>query len=501
MPFADYDTFDACVSENGDKDDPEAYCAAIKREVEGESALSEEEAEHYSRLQAPDAAHRFLQANFDNLDVVRREQEGDDVRYKNLVLIGAGEWTDAFGNTEYYTEQALQRIAADPETFVEANHVDVNHEYQDQLLQVGHIDPDTLGYQNGLLLGDIVIYGDKTAGKDIIADMDRALESDGQNGAGGFSVEIPEEGLQRRFNSERGLYELTQFKLAGGAIVTQGASGPANFDQQFDERAVAMAEGGDDVPVRVLSPGDNTLSGMRQAGSMDAINDLETLDDYTTDDDGTELLLTADSDEPHLLADGETVSIDIEGASIDDIREALSPEANTPGEGRDMQGEADVAAAVDEFLANEGSPEDGVDAFLEWVRANTDADIDAVEAVAADYLAESGAETLSETPVSEFMAYLEEQAGGGEEEEPEDGEPGEDMGGDEMEEELAAKVEELERKLAEKEENEEDLKRRLEALEDEPAVPLNQSGSDESEEAVPPDEVGRATRDGDWISR
>lgn len=37
MPFGKYDDFDACVRENADKDDPEAYCATIKRQVEGKS--------------------------------------------------------------------------------------------------------------------------------------------------------------------------------------------------------------------------------------------------------------------------------------------------------------------------------------------------------------------------------------------------------------------------------------------------------------------------------
>jgi len=34
MPFADYKNFKECVSKNQDKDDPEAYCAQIKRKVE-----------------------------------------------------------------------------------------------------------------------------------------------------------------------------------------------------------------------------------------------------------------------------------------------------------------------------------------------------------------------------------------------------------------------------------------------------------------------------------
>jgi len=42
MPFADYKDFDACVAANKDKDDPEAYCASIKREVEGDTEQADD---------------------------------------------------------------------------------------------------------------------------------------------------------------------------------------------------------------------------------------------------------------------------------------------------------------------------------------------------------------------------------------------------------------------------------------------------------------------------
>lgn len=34
MPFADYTDFDDCVSKNSDKENPEAYCAAIQKQAE-----------------------------------------------------------------------------------------------------------------------------------------------------------------------------------------------------------------------------------------------------------------------------------------------------------------------------------------------------------------------------------------------------------------------------------------------------------------------------------
>lgn len=36
MPFASFSSFDECVQQNQDKDDPEAYCASIEEAVKEE---------------------------------------------------------------------------------------------------------------------------------------------------------------------------------------------------------------------------------------------------------------------------------------------------------------------------------------------------------------------------------------------------------------------------------------------------------------------------------
>lgn len=41
-PFAEYKNFEDCVAKNQDKEDPEAYCAEIKRKVEGSQATDQE---------------------------------------------------------------------------------------------------------------------------------------------------------------------------------------------------------------------------------------------------------------------------------------------------------------------------------------------------------------------------------------------------------------------------------------------------------------------------
>lgn len=39
MPFAGYEDFDACIVDNQDKEDAEAYCAEIQRQVEGKTSI------------------------------------------------------------------------------------------------------------------------------------------------------------------------------------------------------------------------------------------------------------------------------------------------------------------------------------------------------------------------------------------------------------------------------------------------------------------------------
>ncbi len=62
MPFAGYDDFDDCVDANADKRDPEAYCAVIKREVEGESNMSKHEQDLADSVEMADGTEtRHLQ--------------------------------------------------------------------------------------------------------------------------------------------------------------------------------------------------------------------------------------------------------------------------------------------------------------------------------------------------------------------------------------------------------------------------------------------------------
>jgi hypothetical protein len=69
MPFGEYEDFDACTRANSDKDDPGAYCAAIKRRIEGRASLTDEQRE---------ASMRHL-AEFSEGAAVSWDWQGDTV--------------------------------------------------------------------------------------------------------------------------------------------------------------------------------------------------------------------------------------------------------------------------------------------------------------------------------------------------------------------------------------------------------------------------------------
>lgn len=460
---------ESVAEDNPDFDKSQAFAICQDRENRGELS------------HAPVRVHRDLQFA---VDTVRRMESDDGaVTYENIAILAAGEWTDgATEETVYYSPEALEAIAADPEGHVLDNAVNVNHEHSDQLKQVGHFDPDSLAVEDDVLYADITLHRRTQASTDTAELVDLALETKGEQGAGGPSVEIPFEGEQSEFDRDRGMERLTEFNLSGLSIVTHAASEDVAFEEQFADRAVAMS--GAAPAVRVMNAGQTALTAGRQPAGMETITELDQLVDY---EEATVLDAVDEAEERYLLVDGETVSIDIEGASIEDIRDALSPKQT-------LQGEDEVAAAVDEYLASEGSPEDGVDQFLQWAQANLDIDMDALEAAAADFVAQADAEDLSETPVSEFAAFLNEQGGEGEGEEPEGG-------GEEPEEEMSDEL------SAVKEENRElraeidDLANRLESLEDQPDYGTAEAAEAGEDEAVPVDQLGGLTRDGEYISR
>jgi hypothetical protein len=106
MPFAGYEDFDACVADNQDKQNPEAYCAAIEqaaKDAETADAASENSTET-GTFSSP--------MRFELVPVIRQVQIGyddpddddDDMDDFHAVMIVEGAWT---GDGRYIEEGAL----------------------------------------------------------------------------------------------------------------------------------------------------------------------------------------------------------------------------------------------------------------------------------------------------------------------------------------------------------------------------------------------------------
>ena len=330
MPFAGYDDFDACVSANSDKDDPDAYCAVIKREVEGEAALSDsqlqaaesvdlaearslqefEEGEAvmwdwqgsnaYGRVNEireesatisgntitgdddepvyiideydeeeggggfqtrnvakpesslnkstkdlPDRtdenmlsaiASQFTLRKLETAPIEREQLSENRVAYRNVKVLESGTWTDSgSGETIWYSPRGLENL-----NVTDGNSINIAHDDDNKVSEVGQMENARVNGDE--LYADLEIDTTNAAGEYADQNLQATLESEGNKGFGGPSVEIDAEGQEIEYNERRGLKELVGGNISGLGLVANPASKPVAFDRQVAERGVAMSE-------------------------------------------------------------------------------------------------------------------------------------------------------------------------------------------------------------------------------------------------------------------
>ena len=295
MPFAGYDDFDACVRANDDKGNPEAYCAQIKREVKG-AELSEEEKAHaeddpcwegYTQVgmktdedgnevpncvpdddvaepreqeggcpdgyeqvgemcvkveHVEDAPPSIMNAQFtlSELDTepIEREEVGEsEVVYRNVKVLESGRWTDSGSGEEiWYSPEGLKNLEVRDD-----NHINIMHDSGNDVSTVGEMENATA--ESGELYADLRLDTSSAAGEYADENLQQALETNGQQGFGGPSVEIDAEGQKVEHNAKMGVQELKEGYISGLGLVKNPASKPVHFARQTAERGVALSEG------------------------------------------------------------------------------------------------------------------------------------------------------------------------------------------------------------------------------------------------------------------
>lgn len=345
---------DACVrsiqDENPDMD--ESTARAICNKMENEGKLEEYLDEHLAEPpEGPALAMHALQEP----GRIERVEEGDDtVRYKDIMLIAPGVWKDAAsGEPIYYSPRGLKNAVQN----VTARKFNFLHERQDELWEVGHFENEYAD-EEGRIFADVVLDTSKTAGQLADEALEAALQTGGNQGVEGPSIEIM--GNRYEFDLEKGVREVVDGEINGAGLVGIGLTpGPASktaaFDQQVGERGVALADG--DVPERIL-----TLTSGQQASNASTVPEGDDSGPPPKVFEMAQGLLQDGSMDKREVAD--IVADTWEGLSVDDVLEVLEDASASEDDEDDQQQDAatdDEDEDGDEDEDETPEPEEGDD--------------------------------------------------------------------------------------------------------------------------------------------
>jgi len=328
MPFGGYADFEECVQDNSDKSNPEAYCAVIKREVEGEDALTAEQRElaeddpcweGYEMVgtktkngktvpncvpkEAADVEMRsFTLQDLEGVPLTREELSENKVAYRHMKLLSPGIWTDAGSKqAAFYAPEGIKNLKA---TFDDSKYegppvnimhdVDMESGETNEPSIAGYVDPKSLDVDDDdNLFGDIILDTSTSAGAYADDNLQSALESQGRFGFGGPSVEIPARGLVEEFDEKRGMPKIKAGLLSGLGLVMNPASKSVSFAREVARRGALLS-------------GEDTKSFYLARTLMDPDAMRETLEQHgidTEDMDDESLLEYAESLHNDLMAD------------------------------------------------------------------------------------------------------------------------------------------------------------------------------------------------------
>lgn len=369
MPFADYESFESCTRDNSDKADPEAYCAEIKRQVEGEQSLSEAEIEALDRSDCPeghvkvndqcmkytevenvpqsimneDLSSVFQLASLESEPIEREELGESKVAYRNLKILQSGIWKDSTSREAvWYSPGGLENME-----LASNSKVNINHDDGNEVSEIGEI--ETLHAEDGALYADVEIDTSNAAGEYADKNLQKTLETEGAKGFGGPSVEIPPEGQEMEYNDTKGVRELTKGKIDGLALVANPASKPTSFARQTAQRGVA------------LSSDQSVMQHNEEIGYMNPEDKARILSEFSAKDlQGPEEV----QEEAQSIAD----TLDV---PIGDVMEVLDPLFDMDGEeegdeeGEDVENQEDEDEEGEEENEGDGEEEEGDDVDID----------------------------------------------------------------------------------------------------------------------------------------
>jgi len=169
---------------------------------------------------------------------IEREELGEsEVVYRNVKVLESGRWTDSGSGEEiWYSPEGLKNLEVRDD-----NHINIMHDSGNDVSTVGEM--ENARAESGELYADLRLDTSSAAGEYADENLQQALETNGQQGFGGPSVEIDAEGQTVEHNAKMGVKELKEGFISGLGLVKNPASKPVHFARQTAERGVALSEG------------------------------------------------------------------------------------------------------------------------------------------------------------------------------------------------------------------------------------------------------------------
>jgi hypothetical protein len=176
-------------------------------------------------------------ADLETKPIEREELGENEVAYRHVKILQAGTWTDSNSReTIWYSPEGLSNMQ-----LTEDNAVNIMHDSGNEISEVGRM--ENLQEEDGSLFADLILDTSSNAGGYADENFQQTLETEGAEGFGGPSVEIPADGQQVKLNKEKGVKELVAGKIDGLGLVKNPASKPVSFARQTAQRGVALSDG------------------------------------------------------------------------------------------------------------------------------------------------------------------------------------------------------------------------------------------------------------------
>lgn len=170
--------------------------------------------------------------------IEREEVDETTVVYRNMSLIDRGVWTDSGSGQPTEYDPAELKVS-------DNNSVNIMHDSESDASEAGYIDADSYYVEEGTGYADVVLDLSTSAGQYADETLQETLESNGQVGFGGPSIEIPANGYDLE-DTPNGYPKLVNGTIEGLGFVRDPASKATAFSNQVAQRGVAMSEGGED---------------------------------------------------------------------------------------------------------------------------------------------------------------------------------------------------------------------------------------------------------------